>query len=43
MGQPATTGRQIDEFLRTYPFRIQTMQLPDGSLLVLGLQGIKLV
>lgn len=41
LGEAPKTKRDIDIFLRTYPFKVLTMQLPDGTLLVLGLQGVK--
>jgi hypothetical protein len=34
------TFKNVDEYLRYYPIRVQTMQTADGSLLVLGIQGI---
>ena len=34
------TFKNVDEYLRYYPIRVQTMQTADGSLLALGIQGI---
>jgi len=41
LGEPPKTGRQIDEYLRNYPFKVRTWQTPDGSLMVLDLVGVK--
>jgi len=40
-GEAPRTKREIDQYLRTYPFKVRTMQVSDGSLLVLGIEEIK--
>ena len=40
-GENPPNARSIDAFLQTFPFKVQTMQVSSGDLIVLGLQVIK--
>ena len=41
MGRDPQSLREIDDFLRTYAFKVSTFQLPNGELINTGLQGVR--